>query len=257
MFIYSWATSDVGRKRSHNEDAYLVAHDLRLFAVADGMGGYNAGEVASDLAIRSVDVYVHERAAVVRDGVDGADQHGDVDGAAAVLVGAVKHANAVIRHASELEPAYRGMGTTTTTLLFTERGAYVAHVGDSRCYRVRAGQIAQVSEDHSLVEQQVKAGLITREQAARSPYKNIITRSVGIEADVDVDVVCVDVNDGDAFVLCSDGLSGVVSDAEIAQIVAENFLHRVPDLLIDLANTRGGPDNITVVVCCAVAERWS
>jgi len=244
MHIYAWASSDVGMKRSHNEDSYLIARDVQLFAVADGMGGYSAGEVASDLAVRTIDGYVHERVAHLE-----AD---DDDGVRAVLVGAVKQANAAIRQQGTADPRCRGMGTTTTTLLFSADRAFVAHVGDSRCYRVRAGRIEQLSRDHSLVEQQVQSGLITRAQAKASPWKNIITRALGVEDDVEVDVDRLDLRDGDVFVVCSDGLSGVVDDDEIARIVADGFLHRVPDTLIDLANARGGPDNITVVVCCAL-----
>lgn len=244
MMIYSWATTDVGRKRQHNEDSYLVASDVKLFAVADGMGGYNGGEVASDLAVRALDAHVHEHRASL-DAAGAADR----PAVAAVLVDAVKRANATIRDAGARDAAVRGMGTTTTSLLFAGGQAFVGHVGDSRCYLVRNDRIAQVSEDHSLVAQQVRAGLITEEQALKSPYKNIITRSVGIEANVDVDVSVVEVNDGDTFVLCSDGLSGLVRDDEICAIVVDNFLHRVPDLLVDLANERGGTDNITVVLC--------
>lgn len=246
MLIYSWATSDVGRKRSHNEDSYLIAHDVKLFAVADGMGGYNGGEVASDLAVRALDVHLHQHSAVLATNTAS-------EPIAALLVDSVKRANTAIRDAGAVDPALRGMGTTATSVLFHGERAFVAHVGDSRAYLVRHERIAQLSEDHSLVAQQVRAGLITEEQALKSPYKNIITRSVGIEANVDVDVTIVDVRDGDTFLLCSDGLSGLVSDEEIRAIVVENFLHRVPDVLVDLANERGGHDNITVVVCHAVA----
>jgi protein phosphatase len=249
MHIYAWASSDVGMKRHHNEDRYLLAPDLHLFAVADGMGGASAGEVASGLAVARVDAFVHTRAAALEGGND--------DDVAAVLVGAVGAANAAIRDQGVADPTCRGMGTTMTTLCFVRDRAFIAHVGDSRCYRVRGGHIAQLSRDHSLVEEQVRAGLITPEQARSSPWKNIITRALGAAATVDVDVTSVPVEDGDVFVVCSDGLSGVVADDEIARVVGEQFLHRVPDTLIDLANARGGPDNITVVVCCAVAARWA
>jgi len=249
MHIYAWASSDVGMKRHHNEDRYLLAPHLKLFAVADGMGGASAGEVASGLAVTEVDAFVQARAQALQAGTD--------DDVAAVLVAAVAQANTAVRDQSAADPGCRGMGTTMTTLCFVRDRAFIAHVGDSRCYRVRQGQIAQLSRDHSLVEEQVRAGLITPAQAKSSPWKNIITRAIGAAAGVDVDVTSVAVEDGDVFVVCSDGLSGVVADEEIARVVGEHFLHRVPETLIDLANARGGPDNITVVVCCAVAGRWA
>lgn len=250
MHVYAWASSDVGKKRSHNEDCYFLSHHWRLFAVADGMGGAHAGEVASALVVRTLESFIDER---LKDRATRLDHHDDV---AALLVSAVCAANHAVRCRSLSDPLCRGMGTTTTTLWFVGDEAFVAHVGDSRCYRVRQGRIVQVSCDHSLVEEQVKAGLITKEQARSSPWKNIITRAIGVADHVEVDLVAVDVEDGDVFVVCSDGLSGVVNDDEIAQIVHEGFLHRIPDTLIDLANARGGPDNITVVVACAVAARW-
>ncbi len=239
LTVYSWATSDVGRKRNHNEDRYLVANDVGLYAVADGMGGHNGGEVAADLAVRVLDVFVHEHRQRLGNDAGG------------VLKGAIERANAVI-HDQASGPDHRGMGTTTTSLLFAGDRVLVGHVGDSRCYLVRGGRIFQVSEDHSLVAQQVKAGAITAEQAKTSPWKNVITRAVGTCVDVDVDVGAVDLEDGDTFVLCSDGLSGLVNDDEICRTVVDNFLHKVPDVLVDLANERGGHDNITVVVCHVV-----
>ena len=240
MRVYSFATTDRGCKRSHNEDSYLVASDVGLYAVADGMGGENGGEVASDLAVRALDGYVHA--------------HDDRDDKDAVLKEAIERANAVIHERGREDPDLRRMGTTTTSLLFAGRRAIVAHVGDSRAYLIRRDRIAQVSEDHSLIAMQVKAGVLTAEQAKNSPYKNIITRCVGAQSDVDVDVTVVDLEDGDTFVLCSDGLSGLVADDEICRVVVDNFLHRAPDVLVDLANERGGPDNITVVVCHVVVD---
>lgn len=247
LVIYAWATSDVGRKRSHNEDRYLVAHDVGLFAVADGMGGHAGGEVASGLAVQTIDAHIHQHREVLL------APGGDREPVAALLVESMQRANTAIRQAGAVDPTLRGMGTTATSILFRGGRACVAHVGDSRAYLVRHGHIVQLSEDHSLVAQQLRAGVITEEQARRSPYKNIITRSVGVDDALLVDVVTVDVVDGDTFVLCSDGLSGLVTDDEIGAITTGNFLHRVPDLLVDLANERGGSDNITVVVCHAVA----
>lgn len=250
MLVYAWACSDIGRKREKNQDSYLVATDLRLFGVADGMGGHNGGEIASDLAVRTIDAHVRRHKALLDAARDSA-----LDGPVRVLVDAVRTANRVIHETGLSNPGLRGMGTTTSGVLFTGDRAIVAHVGDSRVYLVRDDRILQVTDDHSFVFQQVKAGLITAEQAKNSPYRNVIMRSVGVEQDVDVDIVAIDVKSGDTFLACSDGLSNLVSDAEIAQIVNEHFLHRVPEVLVDLANERGGGDNITVVVAYAVDER--
>ncbi len=247
--IHAWATTDVGRKREHNEDRYLVAHDVGLYAVADGMGGAASGEVASSLAVLTLDRRLRDRAGE-RAAFDlHADTGANTADAAIALRDAVVFANDVVYQKGQADPCFRGMGTTTTSLLFDGGDAVVAHVGDSRCYLIRDHQILQVSEDHSLVNMQLKLGHITEDQAKTSPYKNVITRAVGVAERVEVDVVRVPVCDGDTFVLCSDGLSGLVADDEILRCVEENFLHRVVDLLVDLANERGGPDNITVVCC--------
>lgn len=249
MHIYAWATSDVGRKRPHNEDSYLMAPDVQLYAVADGMGGENGGEVASDLAVRAIDRHIRAHHAAL--------QAASPATVSALLVQALQQANRAIRHAGDLDPTLRRMGTTTTSVLFAGARAFIAHVGDSRAYLLRHGVLQQLSQDHSFVAEQVRAGLITPAQADKSPYRNVITRSVGVADVVDVDASAVDLVDGDTFVLCSDGLSGLVKDHEIAEVVSGRFLHTVPDTLVDLANERGGHDNITVVVCCAVAHGWS
>ena len=253
MLVYAWACSDIGRKREKNQDAYLVAPDLRLFGVADGMGGHNGGEVASDLAVRTIDAHVRAHRAVLESAR--AVPIEPCDDVARLFVEAVRRANRVIHEAGKEDPELTGMGTTASGVLFTGDRAIVAHVGDSRVYLVRDDRILQVTDDHSLVYQQVKAGLITEEQARKSPFKNVIMRSVGVAEDVEVDVVEVDVRSGDTFLACSDGLSNLVDDAEIATIVREHFLHRVPEVLVDLANERGGGDNITVVVAYAIDER--
>ena len=251
ILVYAWACSDVGRKRSQNQDAYLIAPDLRLFGVADGMGGHFGGEVASDLAVRTIDAHVRRHRAALEHGGDVRIEPSQ-DPAARILAEAVRKANEVIHDTGNKNPDLRGMGTTTTGVLFSGGRAFVAHVGDSRIYLVRSDRILQLTDDHSVVFQQLKAGLITAEQAKQSPFRHIIMRSVGVDRDVEVDVISVDVKSGDTFVMCSDGLSNLVTDDEINEIVNEHFLHRVPEVLIDLANERGGSDNITVVVAYAV-----
>jgi serine/threonine protein phosphatase PrpC len=247
MQVYSWGETDVGMKRDHNEDSYLVAADLELFLVADGMGGHAGGEMASGIAVKTVEKYVRERRELIEPKAEhtGAVKKNPV---AKMLGDSIREACAAIYHKSIEVPELRGMGTTTTALVFHQKHVFIAHVGDSRAYVVRNGVPLQLSKDHSLVNEQLEAGLITEAQARKSRFKNIITRSVGFDTDVDVDVIIVEHKVGDVFLLCSDGLTGLVTDPEIADIICDNFLHRVPAILIDLANSRGGDDNITVVV---------
>lgn len=242
MLVYAWACSDVGRKRSNNQDAYLIAQDLKLFAVADGMGGHKGGEVASAVAVETLESTVRAHA------------HNGLD-AVTRLAASVQAANARIHALAKSDGDLDNMGTTTTSLLMTGSTAVIAHVGDSRIYLIRSDRILQLTDDHSIVWQQMKAGLITAAQAKQSPFRSIISRSVGVERAVDVDIITLEVQSADTFVICSDGLSGVVEDDEICRIVNDNFLHRAPALLVDLANERGGPDNVTVVVAYAIEER--
>ncbi len=252
MRIYSWGATDVGMKRDHNEDSYLLAPDLNLFVVADGMGGHAGGEMASGIAVRTVEQVVRENAEVL--GPDKSHEGGIEQSPMAILLSnSVRAAcNAVFSKSQELAEL-QGMGTTTTTMMFHNHLGYVAHVGDSRAYLVREGRVMQLSEDHSLVNEQLKAGIITEAQARQSRFKNIITRSVGFQTDVEVDMIVVETRPHDVYMMCSDGLTGLVTDPEINDIVNDNFLHRVPEILIDLANSRGGDDNITVV-CCYIAD---
>jgi len=245
--VYSWGCSDVGMKRDHNEDSYLLSPDLNLFIVADGMGGHAGGEMASGISVRTVDKHVREQ----KELVDPATKHdGPIERSpvAKLMSDAVRAACKAVYQKGQEVPDLANMGTTTTCIGFHHNHGFVAHVGDSRCYLMRDGVILQLSDDHSLVNEQLKAGLITEAQARQSRFKNIITRSVGFEADVEVDIVAVETKANDAFLICSDGLTGLVTDPEINDIMNENFLHRVPEILIDLANSRGGDDNITVVV---------
>jgi PPM family protein phosphatase len=247
MQMYSWGETDVGMKRDHNEDSYLVAGDIDLFLVADGMGGHAGGEMASGIAVQTVEKYVRENSELIDPSRDhsGAVKKSPV---AKLLGDSIRQACAAIYHKSIELPELRGMGTTATGLVFHQKHAFIAHVGDSRAYVVRNGVPLQLSKDHSLVNEQLEAGLITEAQARKSRFKNIITRSVGFDTDVDVDVIAVEHKVGDVFLLCSDGLTGLVTDPEIADIICDNFLHRVPAILIDLANSRGGDDNVTVVL---------
>ena len=245
--------TDVGQKRDHNEDAFLVDEALELFVVADGMGGHAGGGTASRLAVETIQSVVRsarERAPETFGTGAGIEDSKLPD----VLREAVEKACAVIFETAQTDPDLAGMGTTVTAVLVDGPTAFVAHVGDSRCYLLRAGRIYQVSEDHSLVNEQLKAGAISIDEARHSRFRNIITRSVGFEHDVQVDLMGLEVETGDALVVCCDGLSNLVEDDEILRIVEASPLSEAPERLVALANERGGDDNITAIVV-RVAEK--
>jgi len=240
--------TDVGRKRNHNEDSFLLDTDLQLFVVADGMGGHAGGGTASTLAVRTIDKELRKLWELpdspfrwktsLQDSP--LPQH---------LRAAVECSCIEIFNAAQSDPRLSGMGTTVIALLLHHEHALFAHVGDSRAYLVRKGFIQQISEDHSLVNEQVKAGMITLEEAKHSNYRNIITRSVGFEEEVQVDILGLLSEPNDIFILCSDGLANAVEDEEMKKIAlsAPSF-EEIPKRLIALANERGGDDNITVVI---------
>ena len=223
------ARSDVGRGRPENEDDFLVEREHGLYAVADGMGGHRAGEVASATAIETL------KAAYL--GGQRLDQ-------------AVVAANAAVFAKAADDPAWQGMGTTLTAVaLEGDSTALLGHVGDSRAYLMRDGAVTQVTDDHSLVEQLVREGRLTPEQAQRHPQRAIITRALGIDAEVEVDTYRVDLRPGDRLLLCSDGLTNMLSDDTIASTLRRHTdPQQAADTLVDMANQAGGDDNITVVV---------
>lgn len=245
--ILSFGLTDVGQRRDHNEDNYLVDDEHQLYVVADGMGGHLGGEMASELAVSTIKESVRAQRPEV---VNGQPFRGPVDEHPALLMlpRAVKRACAAIFEKAKQEPELQGMGTTVTGMAFVDAYAFFGHVGDSRAYLVRDGRIEQLSDDHSLVNEQLKAGLITPEQAKISRFRHIITRSVGFEEDVAVDTMVVPTKEGDIYVLCSDGLANLVTQTEIRDVLFDNFLKDGPRELVSLANARGGDDNITVVV---------
>lgn len=253
MKALSAGLTDVGRKRNHNEDSYLVDEELQLFVVADGMGGHAGGGTASRLAVETID-------REMRAAKNAPDHPFDSDSPLQdsplpeYLRGAVEKACFEIFKAAQEDPRLAGMGTTTIALCVHREHALFAHVGDSRAYLVRGDLIQQISEDHSLVNEQIKAGMITPEEAKHSRYKNIITRSVGFEEEVQVDVMGIVTEPGDFFILCSDGLANLVDDKEIREAVSSGSLEDAPKKLIELANERGGDDNITVIVVKTVSE---
>lgn len=280
MRLRAWAATDVGILRDHNEDSHLVNNELGLLVVADGMGGHAAGEIASSIAVKTVEEVVAEGLAARRKpgtqpptdvpippraGGSGTmvmaaaplEQAGHQPAAVSpkiegfaerLLADAVRKASAAILDVSEQNPDKANMGTTVSAVLMHDGRAYFAHVGDSRLYHAHNGVITQVSEDHSLVQQQIKAGLLTAEDARRSRYRNIITRSVGFDRHIDVDTGEIPVSPGDRLLLCSDGLSNLVRESELFELVTNHPPETCLRFCINLANSRGGDDNITVIV---------
>jgi protein phosphatase len=247
MRIHAWPGTDVGRVRSHNEDSHLVDDELGLYLVADGMGGHAGGAHASQLCVDIV-------AKVVRRGLDSlATVEAEQRNAAIseILCAAASEASARIFDQAAADSRLQGMGTTLTGLfVYGDRG-YVVHVGDSRAFLMRGGGCRQLTNDHSWLNEQVQAGLLTEAEAAQSDLKHIITRSVGFERHVEADVIPLNVTLGDAFLLCSDGMANYIESTEIGELARDHWYSDMPQLCLDLANKRGGDDNITVVVVYA------
>jgi serine/threonine protein phosphatase PrpC len=245
MRIQSFGLTDVGRERKLNEDYFLVDPELGLYVVCDGMGGHASGEVASSTAATVVHELLLERA------VDlvALDDGGPSDRVEQILREALEVASARIYRMGQSEQGKKGMGTTCTALLVRGGKGVMAHVGDSRLYMVRKGKVHQISEDHTFLQEAIRHGIMTPEQAKQSTHRNIITRAVGPLEKVIVDTLVFDALDGDTFLLCSDGLHGYVEDdGELAELLGAERLDAVPPRLIELANGRGGADNITAVV---------
>ena len=243
----SAARTDVGMKREHNEDSFLVNEDLGLYVVCDGMGGHAGGETASRLAVQTVEKELISARLRTDDPFTSTAglEHTPLANA---LQEAIEGACSIVYRTSRSQPELLGMGTTCVALLLHGDVAVVGHVGDSRAYLVREGAIRQLTEDHSLVNEQVRAGLLTFEEAKHSRLRNIITRSVGFEEDVLVDVIGLETKPGDRFLLCSDGLCNLVEREEIRiTLASERDPGDVCRSLVGLANERGGDDNITVI----------
>jgi serine/threonine protein phosphatase PrpC len=245
-----WAATDVGKKREHNEDNFLVDTKLSLFVVADGMGGHASGEVASHLAVHEFRNAVDARREVV-DGYASSDGKVTPQELLSLLEHSVQSACAAIFQKGKQEADKRGMGTTISALMVVGERAFIAHVGDSRIYMVRQGQVIQLTEDHSLINELIRRGKVTRENIARSPYnayKNAVTRAVGVYETVQVDTMDLEVLPGDQFLLCSDGLHVYLDDPTIVDQLAGPQVTTIPQRLVDMANEHGGQDNITAVV---------
>ena len=243
--------TNVGMKRTHNEDNFSILEESGLYIVADGMGGHASGEVAAKMAVDSLKEFFAATAndpertwPYKMDRSKGYEENR--------LITGIKLANLRIYESAQRDPRQRGMGTTIVTMFAVEDGVYIAHVGDSRIYRMRDGKIEQLTEDHSLLNDYIKMKRLTPEEIANFPHKNVIVRALGMKDTVKVDTRFEQPRAGDLYLLCSDGLSGPVTDDEILQSATQNGdLKTAATKMIERANANGGPDNITVVLA-----RW-
>jgi protein phosphatase len=241
--------TNVGRKRSHNEDSFTVIEEENLYLVADGMGGHASGEIASQLAIETIKNFFQATGedpdATWPYKMDKTRKYEENR-----LITGIKLANLRIFEAAQAEPKYRGMGTTVVATFLVPEGIYLAHVGDSRIYRIREGQIEQLTEDHSLLNDYMKMKKLTPEEIEKFPHKNVIVRALGMKETVKVDTAFEPYRPGDVYLLCSDGLNGMISDEKMLEVVESNGsdLSVATSQLVEAANDAGGVDNITVVL---------
>lgn len=247
----SWAvSSDPGLRRTSNEDSYSTRPDVGLFVVADGMGGHVAGEVASRVAVEAIEAFIEETAGADKNRTWPFPFEPALSLEANRLKAAFRLANRRIASAIADSQDLRGMATTASAVLFGERRASVAHVGDSRVYVLRKGALEQITHDHSWVEEQVRAGMLSPTAARQHPWRNVVTRALSGGEDPEVDVTEVTPVPGERYLLCSDGLFGVVPDARIAEILGRKDvpLDAICRGLVEAANEEGGPDNITTLI---------
>ena len=228
--------SDAGRIREDNQDMFVARPDLGIALLADGMGGTRAGGVAAEIAVDAA--LEHLTGVLKREPLKGGD-----------LAAAVKMANSRVVGMSNAVSAYRGMGTTLVATAINGSKGFIAHVGDSRAYRLRGEVLHQVTKDHSLVQEWVDAGVISAEEARTAPNRNVITRAIGAKPSVEADVTEIDIADDDTFILCSDGLTGMLADDQIAAALMRTAdLAEAAAALVRAANEAGGTDNVTVVL---------
>ena len=240
--------TDVAKVRDHNEDTIGAQPDIGLWVLADGMGGYNAGEVASGIAVKTILDMVTE--ACKR------EKRADIESSTGymrqtiVLRDAIHRANKVINQTAQSQPQCEGMGTTLVASLFYDNKVSIAHVGDSRMYRLRGNRFEQITMDHSLLQELVDRGFYSQEEAQRSTNRNYVTRALGVEANVEVEVQEIEVQKGDYFLMCSDGLPDMVEDEDIHLTISTfaNDVRTVGEQLIKLTNDNGGRDNVSVIL---------
>lgn len=248
MYLEIGARTDTGRVRENNEDSYGVEPDISLFVVADGMGGAEHGEIASATAVAVISKYCRDAVSDPSLPLEGPARP-NLNTASNRLLSAIRSAHSSICRLSADDPRLRGMGTTVVAAWVQNGVLSLAHVGDSRAYRLHSGHLEQITNDHSLVAEQVRAGLLTSEQAAQSNLQSVLTRALGHAETVEVDIQELSIPEGDTFLLCSDGLSRMVPDEQIRSGIEESDgLQAAADRLIDLSNSAGGEDNITAVL---------
>jgi len=246
MGLIAAGATDIGRKRKTNQDSYFLSLEKKLFVVADGMGGHNGGDIASQMAVKEYPDFLSKNLELEPQ---------------MLITNSIKESNRAIKNFGETHPELVGMGTTIVSFYFRGQNIYVGNVGDSRAYLINNKMIYQLSRDHSLVQEKLNYGMYTREQAAMDPQKNVLVRTVGFEDEVDVDVFTYKVVKNDIFLCCSDGLHGKVSDEDIVYIInklipdpstaTQEQADRVVQNLIDQANENGGQDNITAILVIA------
>ena len=247
MILEFFSVTDTGRARRNNEDSVAVDEAGRIAVLADGMGGYNAGEVASGMASERVKGELGQRLK----GLGATPNESEMKSA---LLDAVDSANREVYDAAMSHPEYAGMGTTLVVAVYRGERLWLGHIGDSRGYRFRNGHLEQLTRDHSLLQEQIDAGLITAEQAAYSMHKNLVTRAVGVDELVDLEIHDYPVEPGDLLLMCSDGLSDMLSDEQIEQLLRTNdSLPAAGAMLVQAANAAGGRDNIAVILARAKA----
>ena len=235
--VVAYGKTDVGRKRNGNQDSLLINDKLMLYAIADGMGGHKGGEIASSLCLEVIESAVSKMV----------DRNTDFK-IAPFLKESTSLASMRIYERASMDEGLKGMGTTLVSLYIKNDKAYISQVGDSRAYLYSGGALWKITEDHSLVNEQVRSGLISKDQADKLTYKNVITRSVGFEEIVDVDIYTRELQSGDLFLLCSDGLTSMISDPDIKANIDPSDLSGSIKRLIDAANEAGGSDNISVIL---------
>ena len=252
MQVKSFGLTHVGRQRQHNEDSFLVEDKAKLYLVADGMGGHAAGEIASRIAVDSISEFIlHTKED------DGTWPHAYDEQYRRTtnrLMAAVRMANTRVLEAMRKDARLRGMGTTVVACMADDEMMSFAHVGDSRAYLVRDGHLSRITNDHSWVFEQVQAGMLTEAEAEKHPLRNVITRALGGALSVSPDATEVESRKGDVYLLCSDGLTGMVPEDEILRLVTENDddLQKACEQLIETANERGGLDNVTAILVKAI-----
>ena len=254
MKLRAAGLSHVGMKRTHNEDSLGILSDYSLYLVADGMGGHASGEVASRMAVETISSFF-KMTSRDSEATWPFKEEKNLRYDENRLVAGIKWSNRRIYEAASRDPKYKGMGTTIVTAFFTQTGAYLGHVGDSRGYRIRDRKIEQITEDHSLLNDYIKANKLTPEEIEHFPHKNVIVRALGMKELVQVDVNRLDPKVSDMYLLCSDGLTSMITDELVLQLIDEaDDLKMACKSLVDAANEAGGTDNTTVALISLVEE---